>query len=444
MTTKMPPLESFQEYLSAAVQLKSALVKSKPGRQEWEQAPPFMRCTAAAVDSVRRARTSSFSEQYSTALQLKDQGNELINKDPAAALERYSQALSVFLWFDRGPDRSSEDVPLVCPADKLQGAEQHQAHHLLAVSFSNAAACLLQLGMAADAEYACSTALKYDPYSVKAYYRRAMAHRAVGTTAGLEAAVSDLASANQLEPANNQVRLALAALQHELREHRRQERGMYGNLFQRGELYGDNEVAGGGLLSRRAATHAAASAGAAAETRAAGAATANDNGDDDDENECDWGAAEDSPGGDGGGLDPEDLLFLDPKARKAESALASREADLVMRKMQVALARSRTRHMAARLEAERARRLGGGAGAAGGAGRFPWWAVPWWAYALIGLHLAYRLIRVWRLPPSSASGGGLSPGGGGGMQEAEAAAAVMAAAAGVQQPGGGGGGHLEL
>ncbi|GIL51982.1 hypothetical protein Vafri_7946 [Volvox africanus] len=395
----MPLVGSFQDYLAAAIQLKSALIKAKPGRQEWEQAPPFLRCTAAADASVRRLRAGGFSMQYKAAIQLKEEGNELINKDPAAALERYSQALSVFLWFDRGPNRASEDVPLICSAEKLEGAEQDQAYHLLAVSFSNAAACLLQMGMAADAAYACSKALKYDPYNVKALYRRAMAHRQAATTAGLEAAVADLAAANQFEPANSQVRLALAAVQHELREHRKQERGMYSNIFQHGQLYGDHAAkaadsssggsqrvapAGGAGWAMGSRRRGAVFNGAAASVDTLGApggwheATASE--------DEDWRRAE--PAGGSDEVDPEDLLFLDPQKRKVESTLASREADLVMRKMQAALVRNRNRKMAERLDAERARR----------AARFPWWAVPWWAYALICLHLAYRLIKVWRMP----------------------------------------------
>ncbi|GIM15086.1 hypothetical protein Vretimale_17847 [Volvox reticuliferus] len=396
---KMPLLGSFQDYLTAAIQLKSALVKAKPGRQEWEQAPPFLRCTAAADASVQRARAGGFSVQYKAAIQLKEEGNQLIIKDPPAALERYSQALSVFLWFDRGQDRASEDVPLVCSAEKLEGAEQDQAYHLLSVSFSNAAACLLQMGMAADAAYACSKALKYDPYNVKALYRRAMAHRQAATNAGLEAAVSDLAAANQLEPANNQVRLALATVQHELREHRKQERGMYSNIFQHGQLYDEHAAnatanSSGGL--QRAAPAGGAGCvtgsqrrGAVSTVAAASADTMGAEGgwhDATGSEDEDWRRAE--PAGGSDELDPEDLLFLDPQKRKVESALASREADLVMFKMQAALARSRNRKMAERLDAERARR----------AVRFPWWAVPWWAYALIGLHLAYRLIKVWRMP----------------------------------------------
>ncbi|KAG2485046.1 hypothetical protein HYH03_016145 [Edaphochlamys debaryana] len=407
----MPSLGGLQEYLNAAVQLKTALVKSRPGRQEWEQAPPFLRSTAAATPEVQRAREQGdFNEQYRLALQLKEQGNELVNKAPEEALEKYSQALSVFLWFDRGPKKDAEDVPLVCAAEKLQGAEQEQAHHVLALAFCNAAACLLALGMTADAAYACSKALKYDPYNVKALYRRALAHRRTDTRAGLEAAVTDLAAANTLEPANNQVRMALTSLQHELRELRRKERGLYGNMFERGELY-DGTAAGGGASSSAGAAAGPSAGGAEASSASAraelpapgtkpakqqeqggrgGRGDGDGQGEDDedgwldeDRDEHDWG-----PGA--SGRDSEDQLLLDQRRRKAKATAASREADVVMRRMQRSLAAARNRKMAERLNVERARQ--------GGAGPFPWYLVPWWAYVLILLHLTYRVIKIWKVP----------------------------------------------
>ncbi|EFJ48229.1 hypothetical protein VOLCADRAFT_117708 [Volvox carteri f. nagariensis] len=260
----MGPFQTFQDYLSAAIQLKSVIIKSKPERQEWEQAPPFFRCTAAANDTVLRARTGGFSIQYSTALQLKEQGNELINKDPSAALERYTAALSVFTWFDRGPDRASENIPLVCTAEHLPPSEQDQVR--------------VQAG---------------------------------GTAAGLEAAVADLGAANQLEPANSQVRGALMAVQEELREYRRQERGMYGNMFQRGELYGDvtTTSASASTCPNVAVASRRGPGGGLAGSSAATAATAATI---DSANRRDGRTSEDGDPE----LDPEDLLFLDPKMRK--------------------------------------------------------------------------------------------------------------------------------
>lgn len=45
-----------------------------------------MRCTAAPIDSVLRAREGGFSIQHSTALQLKEEGNDLVNKVSTTAI----------------------------------------------------------------------------------------------------------------------------------------------------------------------------------------------------------------------------------------------------------------------------------------------------------------------------------------------------------------------
>ena len=38
----------------------------------------------------------------------------------ALALDKYSAAISSFMWFDRGPDKRGEDIPLVDSVKKIQ------------------------------------------------------------------------------------------------------------------------------------------------------------------------------------------------------------------------------------------------------------------------------------------------------------------------------------
>lgn len=65
---------------NAATRPQTAQLKSRPGRQEWEKAPQFLRNSARASGAAERARAEGFSIQCSTAQQLKDQGNEVIDK----------------------------------------------------------------------------------------------------------------------------------------------------------------------------------------------------------------------------------------------------------------------------------------------------------------------------------------------------------------------------
>jgi hypothetical protein len=197
-------------------------------------------------------------------------------------------------------------------------------------------------------------ALQYDPYSVKALYRRAAALRAVGSSAGLEAAVADLQAANALEPANAAVRLALTAAQHELRALRRKEHGLYGGMF-RGDLYQDQRAAAAQGVPPAGTECGGTSPRCAGQQRQAPADPGDETWTEDEEEES---------------------------GRSRERTLrASRAADDAVRGMQRSMAAARNRRMAAQLAARQR-------------GRFAWWAVPWWAYCLIGLHLTYRLYRV--------------------------------------------------
>eukprot|EP00955_Chlamydomonas_euryale_P061747 358162-Chlamydomonas_euryale.AAC.15 len=113
------------------------------------------------------------------------------------------------MWFDRGPDKSAEDIRLVdtlnpAALSTASPADADAARQLVAACFSNAGACLLRAGLHADAVYACGRAIGLDSGSARAHYRRAGAHAALGTTADLELAVADLEAAVKLEPGNVQ------------------------------------------------------------------------------------------------------------------------------------------------------------------------------------------------------------------------------------------------
>lgn len=60
---------------------------------------------------------------------------------------------------------------------------------------------------------------------------------ALGTTVHLEQAVRDAQRAHTVEPANDTIAAALRAWQRELREQNRRDRGTFGNMFRRGDLY---------------------------------------------------------------------------------------------------------------------------------------------------------------------------------------------------------------
>lgn len=64
-----------------------------------------------------------------------------LQEEPQNALQLYTRALSVFIWFDRGRDKASEDIPLINSIKHLKD-EEHQHE----VGDMHARACCLLPG----------------------------------------------------------------------------------------------------------------------------------------------------------------------------------------------------------------------------------------------------------------------------------------------------------
>ncbi len=220
----------FQDVLQAAADIKAAQLRERPGRQEWERSPDWIKYTSWPSSEVVAAREQGLGERLALCKRLKDAGNEHFKaevhhvegralsqalsqqaqcpsggplrgrcvrpavpprvpramQDPEQALQSYTQALSVFVWFDRGKDRTSEDIPWVnsllaeadsserdevrrpagsggrqqrwCPARWQVTMVPHsptpQANGLVTALFNNAASCLIKLQQPAAALYA--------------------------------------------------------------------------------------------------------------------------------------------------------------------------------------------------------------------------------------------------------------------------------------------------
>eukprot|EP00397_Hematodinium_sp_SG-2012_P029299 GEMP01030932.1.p1 GENE.GEMP01030932.1~~GEMP01030932.1.p1 ORF type:complete len:404 (+),score=106.30 GEMP01030932.1:173-1384(+) len=90
--------------------------------------------------------------------------------------------------------------------------------------------CLKIDSMAAFALAHCDDCLKLDPSNVKAYYRRAMAHKGM---ANYDACITDLRSALAIEPNNAAFTGELRATTQLLTEHKKQEKQRYVGLFEK-------------------------------------------------------------------------------------------------------------------------------------------------------------------------------------------------------------------
>jgi hypothetical protein len=71
-----------------------------------------------------------------------------------------------------------------------------------------------------------------------------------GTTVHLERAVVDLQKASKIEPTNASIGAPLAVWQHELLRQNRKDRRTFGNMFQRGNLYSEQEMQRGQIGAR--------------------------------------------------------------------------------------------------------------------------------------------------------------------------------------------------
>ena len=255
-----------QELIKEAAKIKSAQLKSRAGRQPWENAPRWFRLIANLPPELTALREKGIEERLDASMRLKEDGNEALTKlnDPHEAIEKYVTSIGLFIWFERRGKGGEvlEDVPLVSSlndgrrpgiddevSDQDFEAMRDQATAHIASCFSNIALCLLKLARESEDEeeereglygneaegalFACNKALELDPYNVRALFRRSEA-RSLLPGAGfdeLEASVSDLEAALKLEPGNAQVRSSLGEKKEELRDLKRKSRAALSTLF---------------------------------------------------------------------------------------------------------------------------------------------------------------------------------------------------------------------
>ena len=86
---------------------------------------------------------------------------------------RYCHAIAVFVWFQRGDNKSTENVRIVDTWPDLPHRERLAVAEHLAASFVNAALVLSTQRKFAEVVYACTKALYFDAASAKALCCRA-------------------------------------------------------------------------------------------------------------------------------------------------------------------------------------------------------------------------------------------------------------------------------
>ena len=225
------------EVMREAVRRKEAMVKEK--RLAWEAAPDFLRATVSAGAEARAARTQGEpAARLEASKRLKAQGSEKFRAGGyKAALRSYSDALSVYVWFQQ-PEDGSDDLPLV---NSLQSEPPGPAHQHVCSLYLNLALCCLKIEAYDDATYSATRALEFDAGNAKALYFRAMANAAKETSYTLDLAVGDLEEAAKAKPGDRDIVGALKKCRAEKRLQDKKDRAAYGNIFKR------QDGIGGGL-----------------------------------------------------------------------------------------------------------------------------------------------------------------------------------------------------
>eukprot|EP00798_Chlamydomonas_sp_ICE-L_P025191 gene25191-10830_t len=143
--------------LGEAAAMKKAQLASRPGRQEWELSPDFLKMTAFTERGVLEDRALPLEDRVKLCAKYKEEGNKAMETDPEAALEHYSRALGLLIWFDRGKNKSAEDLPLKNSLLDVPETDpvREQGSSLVSVCLSNAAAILIKDGSFVHVIFVC-------------------------------------------------------------------------------------------------------------------------------------------------------------------------------------------------------------------------------------------------------------------------------------------------
>ncbi|KAG0361632.1 hypothetical protein BC939DRAFT_131881 [Gamsiella multidivaricata] len=174
---------------------------------------------------------SSIQEKMAAALANKDLGNESFKQgDTKKALTQYHLAVLAL----SGLDNQMSGMPMMSSMHPQEGAateEQRNEIKLnLAVVYANMAACHLKNANYKRAIEVCNSALKNDPNSVKAKFRRGQAKLGDGNLAGAEA---DFLSLGEKVPG---VKAELEKIKKKSKEADEKQRKTMGGFLSRGRI----------------------------------------------------------------------------------------------------------------------------------------------------------------------------------------------------------------
>uniref|UniRef100_A0A0E0G6R8 peptidylprolyl isomerase n=2 Tax=Oryza TaxID=4527 RepID=A0A0E0G6R8_ORYNI len=166
------------------------------------------------------------TEKIEAAAKKKDEGNAWFKMEKyARASKRYGKALNFIEY------------------DSSFSEEEKQLSKPLKVSCKlNNAACKLKLKDYKEAKELCTEVLELDSMNVKAFYRRAQAHMYL---VDFDLAELDIKKALEIDPDNRDVKMGYRRLKEKVKEQKRKETKLYGNMISKLSKLEDSETEGG-------------------------------------------------------------------------------------------------------------------------------------------------------------------------------------------------------
>jgi len=237
---------NFSSIFDAASKLKSAQLSKI--RKEYESSPSFIKATQVYADRNNEWKELSIVEKLEKCVSLKEKGNECFKSGQSMqALNFYSEALSIFRYFEKKDERGEHLELKDFIADGYLSDIWHRQEHydqakmLVVALLLNCAAVCFSLREHANVIWSCQTVLKYDASNAKALYRMCQSHQRLDTTFDLEMAFKYISKAKAIDPKNKVILYKFNEIKKTLQKQNQKDRKHFHGLFNRGSLYDDKQ-----------------------------------------------------------------------------------------------------------------------------------------------------------------------------------------------------------
>lgn len=259
------PLSSL---LSEAARVKDA--QNSTLRKVFDSYPEYLQNTLIADEEALELRQEGWAQRCDKARQWKEEGNRYFRDEQwMEAYNTYTRAVGLFVFLEGDNDLlrqhgiRDEDIVLretvpLTPLEEVNRAGlpaadvrpptspnmPEEARRLLLALYLNLSAAATSMDRLDVGLQAANDALRVDPRSAKALFRRARARLGPGSgTTEHEDALRDLRAAHELEPGDATIRKAFHRLRAKLRSQQTADRRTFGGLFRRGRIVTEDDEA---------------------------------------------------------------------------------------------------------------------------------------------------------------------------------------------------------